>query len=83
MIQLTHLNGQRFYLNPDLLLLLEETPDTLAVTTTGQRILIKESCSEVVEKVVELRRKVIDREVAVNIVHHQPPAEPADEADEE
>jgi len=83
MIQLTHLNGQRFYLNPDLLLLLEETPDTLAVTTTGQRILIKETCAEVVDRMVALRRRAIDREVALNIVHHQPPAEPADEADEE
>ena len=79
MIQLTHLNGQRFYINPDLLLILEETPDTLAVTTTGQRILVKETCQEVVEKVVALRRKVIDREVALNIVHHQPPAEPGEE----
>jgi len=79
MIRLTHLNGRHFYLNPDLLLLLEETPDTLAVTTTGQRFLVKESCQEVVERIVDLKRKVIDHEVAMNVVHLQPPAEPAEE----
>lgn len=58
MIELTKLNGFKFVLNGELIESLEETPDTIISTTTGKKIVVAEKVEEVVEKVVEYKRKI-------------------------
>lgn len=56
MIALTKLNNQTFVVNADLIKFIERTPDTLLTLTTGERILVKESESEVIHRVVQYGR---------------------------
>lgn len=58
MIELTKLNGLKFVLNGELIESVEETPDTVISTTTGKKIIVAEKVEEVVEKVVEYKRKI-------------------------
>ncbi len=58
MICLTKLNGKEFYLNPDLIEFLEETPDTVITLTTDIKILVKEPAIEVVDRIVAFKARV-------------------------
>ncbi len=50
MIQLTRLNSKVFFINPDLIKCIEETPDTVISLINGDRYLVMEKASEVIEK---------------------------------
>ncbi len=39
MIEITKMNGQKILLNPDLIEMVEETPDTVIKLTTGKKLL--------------------------------------------
>ncbi len=58
MIELTKLNGLKFVLNCEFIESLEETPDTVISTTNGKKFLVSEKVDEIVEKVVEYKRKI-------------------------
>ncbi|MEB3286640.1 MAG: flagellar FlbD family protein [Vampirovibrionales bacterium] len=59
MIEVTRLNGTMLYLNPDLVLFAEATPDTVVSMTNGEKILVKESPAELTEKFIALKRKMM------------------------
>jgi len=58
MIEVTRINGTKVLVNPDLMELVEETPDTVISFTTGKKIIVKESRQEV-KNLVKLYRKDI------------------------
>lgn len=58
MIEVTKLGGQKILVNPDLLEIVEETPDTVVTLTTGKKIIVKESRQEI-KNLVKLYRKEI------------------------
>lgn len=58
MIPLTRLDGTAIVLNVDVVQWIEETPDTVVVLTTGERLLVKERASEVVRRTVDFKRMV-------------------------
>ena len=58
MIEVTKMNGRKVLVNPDLIELVEETPDTVVLFTTGRKIIIKESRQEV-KNLVKSYRKYI------------------------
>lgn len=57
MIELTRLNNRPLVVNSDLIKFIENTPDTVLTLTTGEKVVVSESCPAVIEKVVEFRRK--------------------------
>lgn len=57
MIHVTRLNHASLVLNSDLIEHIESTPDTVVSLTSGQKYVVKESAEEIVEKVVEFRRR--------------------------
>ena len=59
MIQLPRLNHAPLVLNSDLIEHIEATPDTVISLTTGQKIMVRESASEVVERVIAFRRTIM------------------------
>jgi len=63
MIQLTRLNHVPLIVNADLIEHVEVTPDTVVALTTGQKFLVLESADEVVEKVVDYRRSIMNMAV--------------------
>ncbi len=58
MIQLTRLNHESLVVNTDLIVLVEANPDTVLALTTGERIRVLESPSEVVAKTIEFKREI-------------------------
>ncbi|MFZ5987433.1 MAG: flagellar FlbD family protein [Bacillota bacterium] len=58
MIKLTKLNGSSFVLNCELIEVLEQTPDTVISTISGKKIVVAETIEEIVEKVIQYKRKL-------------------------
>ncbi len=58
MIEVTKLSGQKILVNPDLLEMVEETPDTVVTLTTGKKIIVKES-RQVIKNLVKSYRRDI------------------------
>jgi flagellar protein FlbD len=57
MITVTSLHEQPFVINADLIESIEQTPDTMIRLTNGKKLVVKESVQEVVERVVEFKRR--------------------------
>ena len=72
MIRLTRLNRAPMVLNSDLIEHIDVTPDTVITLTNGQILRVRESADEVVERIVEFRRRVLDRDVPLT-VESEPP----------
>jgi len=60
MIQLTRLNGQPLIINSDLIKLIENAPDTVISLVNGEKIVVRESGEQILERIVEFRRRVLD-----------------------
>ena len=58
MIEVTKLSGQKILVNPDLLEIVEETPDTVVTLKTGKKIIVKESRQEIKNLVKSYRRDI-------------------------
>ena len=57
MIRLTRTNGTKFYLNPELIQTVEETPDTIVTLINSKKIIVKNTSQEIAELFIEYRRK--------------------------
>ena len=60
MIQLTRLNGQPLVVNSDLIKLIEYAPDTVITLVNGEKIIVRESGEQILERIVQFRRRVLD-----------------------
>jgi flagellar protein FlbD len=60
MISLTRLNNTRLVINPDLIVSMEETPDTMISLSTGEKIAVQEKVKEVIRRVIEFRRCIFN-----------------------
>ncbi len=58
MIELTKLNGTKLVINSDLIEYIEVLPDSLITLTTGMKIMVKESIPEIIEAIVDFRRRI-------------------------
>ena len=59
MIQLTRLNNQHLVVNSDLIKFVEKSPDTVLTLVSGEKLVVRESCEEVLEKIVEFRKSIL------------------------
>jgi flagellar protein FlbD len=58
MIRLTRLTGEPFVLNADLIRFVERRPDTFITLTTDERVIVRESVEEVVERSIDYARTI-------------------------
>ena len=58
MIEVTKINGTKVLVNPDLIELVEETPDTVIAFTTGRTLIVKEGRQEVKNLVKSYRKEI-------------------------
>lgn len=58
MIKLSKLNKDVFYINPNLIEFIEETPDSVISMTNGKKVLVSEAAEEIIEKIVEYYRRI-------------------------
>jgi len=61
MISLTRLNGAPIVVNSDLIKYAEASPDTMLTLIHGEKIVVLESCEEVVERMTAYRVHVLER----------------------
>lgn len=59
MVELTRLNGTSFVVNSDLIETIEQTPDTVVTLTVGTKYVVKEDKQQIIDKVVEFRRRIM------------------------
>jgi flagellar protein FlbD len=59
MIQLTKLNGHPIVLNSDLIKTAEASPDTMLTLINGEKIIVREPCEEVTERVIAYRARLL------------------------
>jgi flagellar protein FlbD len=59
MIDLTRLNGHRLVVNCDLIKVAEATPDTTLTLITGEKLIVRESCDELMERITVYRSTVL------------------------
>jgi flagellar protein FlbD len=57
-IWVTRLDGTELAVNSDLILTIESTPDTVLALTNGERLLVKQTVPEIMERVVAFRRQI-------------------------
>jgi uncharacterized protein YlzI (FlbEa/FlbD family) len=60
MIQLTRLNGQPLIINSDMIKLIENAPDTVISLVNGEKFVVREPGDQVLERIVQFRRRVLD-----------------------
>ena len=58
MIYLRRLNNKEFVINDEMIESIESKPDTIITMYNGNKIVVKDSVSEVIKKIVEYRRKI-------------------------
>lgn len=71
MIRLTRINHVPLVLNSDLIEHVEITPDTVIAMISGQKFVVLESAEEVIQRVIEFRRSIMNREEP-GVVRAQP-----------
>ena len=59
MIQLTRLNGACLAVNSDLIKYVEQAPDTVITLVNGEKLVVRESTGEVIQRVREFRRSIL------------------------
>jgi flagellar protein FlbD len=60
MIELTRLNGHRLIVNCDLLKFAEASPATVLTLMTGEKIVVMETCEDVMRLALMYRASVLD-----------------------
>lgn len=65
MIHLTRLNNQALAVNSDLIKFIENAPDTVLTLTSGEKIIVRESTEQVIERIIAFRRAVLAGQFSV------------------
>jgi len=61
MIFLTRMDKQTFYINPDHIVSIEETPDTVITLFNGHHFIVKEPARIIIDKIIAFRSRIIRR----------------------
>jgi flagellar protein FlbD len=54
-IKVSRLQGKEFFINPDMIEFIEETPDLVVSLISGKKVVVAGSAEELVDKVIEYR----------------------------
>ncbi len=58
MIEVTRLDGKRYWVNPHQIESMEENPDLTLTLLSGKRVVVKEKPETVIQRIVEYRKKI-------------------------
>jgi flagellar protein FlbD len=58
MIKMTRLQGTEIYLNPDLILSLEATPDTVVTLTNGEKYVLRDNLETILDRFLDYKRAI-------------------------
>lgn len=57
MIKLTRLDGEEFILNAEMIRCIEKRPDTFVTMVSNERIIVRETLEQVVERAIEYQQR--------------------------
>jgi flagellar protein FlbD len=75
MIRLTRLNNQPLIVNSDLIKCVERAPDTVLTLITGEKIIVRETIDQLLERVIAFRRAILSG-LSTNLTDPLRPAVP-------
>lgn len=58
MVKVSRLNGQEYFLNPHQIEYMEINPDTTLIMLSGKRLVVKEDCQTVIDRIVDYRKRI-------------------------
>jgi flagellar protein FlbD len=61
----TRLNNTQIVVNPDLIVFIEETPDTIITLSNGEKIVVQEKVGEVIKRVLDYRRSIFNPSIPI------------------
>jgi flagellar protein FlbD len=67
MVELTRFNGNRFFLNAEMILSVEATPDCVITLVNDVKLLVKDRPEDVVKKIVSYQRLVHNPQLKVEL----------------
>jgi len=70
MIKITDMAGVSKYLNCDLIERMESAPDTVICLVNGRTILVRESPDEIIERILEFKRRCMESSSKLPEVEH-------------
>ena len=59
MINLTRLNNTALTLNSDLIKYVEQNPDTVITLLNGEKLLVRETAEQVLDRIIDFRRRLL------------------------
>ena len=65
MIAVTRLNNTPIVVNPDLIVFIEETPDTIITLSNGEKLAVQEKVGELIKRVIQFRRSIFSTSIPV------------------
>ena len=65
MISVTRLNNTSIFVNPDLIVFIEETPDTIITLSNGEKIVVQEKVGELIQRVIDYRRSIFNPSIPI------------------
>jgi flagellar protein FlbD len=58
MVEVTRLDGKRYYVNPHQVEYIESNPDTTLIMLSGKRLVVREDYQTVFGRIIEYRRLI-------------------------
>lgn len=58
MVKVSRLQGKEFYVNPDMIEFIEETPDLVVSLISGKKIIVEGTAEELIDRIVAYRLRV-------------------------
>ena len=58
MIQVTRLDGKKYWLNPHQIETLDENPDVTITLLSGKKVVVQERPEQIVQEIIAYRRKI-------------------------
>lgn len=58
MIPVTRLDGSAILINTDLIMSIEQTPDTIVMLTTGDAVHVREAPEEIADRILRYKREL-------------------------
>ena len=57
-----------FVVNSDLIKFVEEAPDTLITLVNGEKMIVRESAQDIIDRIVQFRREAVSGPAVVNVL---------------
>ena len=58
MIEVTRLNGKKYWINPHQIESMEQNPDLTLTLLSGKQVVVTEAPQDIVDKIVEYRKRI-------------------------